>query len=75
MKVNKMYKFWVVMRDKPESYISKRHPTMEAAEQEAERLCRKEQVAFYILQVIEAVEPVKSPLKWTTSGLEPYPPF
>lgn len=49
--------WWVVVRDKPQMYTSRRHDTFEAAFSEAERLCKKEGAKFFVLKVIGMVEP------------------
>ena len=56
--------FWVVIRDKPESYVSKRHTSREAANAEAERLCRKEQATFFVLEMMAYIEPREVPVIW-----------
>ena len=59
-----MEKFWVVMRDKCESYVSKRHAGEAEAKAEAERLCKKENARFIVLEVSAYVEPQEPPVVW-----------
>ncbi len=62
--IHEMDKFWIVMRDKSETYVVKRHVTEEEAKAEAERLCRKENARFFILEVTAYVEPKDMPVAW-----------
>ena len=59
-----MENFWIVIRDKPETYVSKRHYSLAEARAEAERLCRKEAVRFYVLRVVGCAEPMRPPVQW-----------
>lgn len=59
-----MDKFWIVMRDDRNNYFSKRHPTEKEARQEAERLCRKEKVTFFVFEVCACVEALQTPVVW-----------
>jgi len=43
------------------------HCTRHLAEQEAERLCRKHQRDFGVIQIISRCHPKEIPLKWTRS--------
>ena len=66
--------FWCVMRDKGESYVSKRHPCFESAKMEAQRLCRKEGGRFYVLQLVGYVQPSPTPIEWVDLTMDPgYP--
>jgi len=59
-----MEKFWVVLRDKAETYVHKRHSSLEEARAEAERLCRKENARFYVLAVVGLAQPCSQPIEW-----------
>lgn len=60
-----MSTFYVVMRDKESTHISKRHPRKVEAEDEAKRLCRKEGGVFFVLRTVTKVEPKETPMKVT----------
>ena len=57
-------KFWVIVRDMPQTHVSKRHMTLRAAKEEAGRLCRQEQAQFCVMEVVAVVEPSEMPLIW-----------
>jgi hypothetical protein len=59
-----MDKFWVVLRDKVEAYVSKRHSSFEEARTEAERLSQKENARFYVLAVVGYATPSFPPVTW-----------
>lgn len=59
-----MKTFWIVMRDKAETLVSKRHPTLEEAQLEAKRLCQREGVRFYVLSVVGCAEIEERPVAW-----------
>ena len=63
-----MEKFWVVIRDRTETYISKRHASEDEAKAEAERLCKKENARFIVLKVSAYVEPQEPPIVWHNAG-------
>lgn len=62
-----MEKFWVVMRDKDQSYVSKRHPDMNSAQEEAMRLAKKENHRFFVLECMGAVQPSTPPVEWVVA--------
>jgi len=59
-----MKPFWIVMRDKAETFVSKRHLTFEEAQLESVRLCRKEGVRFYVLGTVGCAEIEERPVAW-----------
>lgn len=59
-----MEKFWIVIKDIKETYTSKRHPSEEEAKAEAERLCKKENARFFVLEMVAYVEPQEPPVIW-----------
>jgi len=59
-----MNKFYVVMRDKVETHICKRHANLEDARAEAERLSRKEKAIFFVLEMVGYAEPQDPPIMW-----------
>ena len=63
-----MEKFWVVLRDKAETYVHKRHSSLEEARAEAERLTRKENARFYVLAVVGFTESYNPPVAWIKIG-------
>ncbi len=62
-----MERFWFVMRDVEQSFVGKRHPTLNAAKAQAERLCEKENIRFLVLEFTCYVEPRKPVLDWYAS--------
>lgn len=58
-----MDKFWMVVGANTE-WTKTRHKTLELAKNEAERLCRKEQQAFIVLEAVEYVSVPAKPLEW-----------
>ena len=60
-----MEQFYIILRDKKESYVTKRHTDRAEAMQEAERLSKKEGARFYVLKAFLYVEPARPPLEWT----------
>lgn len=62
-----MKKFFVVIRNKELTMISRRHETLIDARMEAKRLCRKEDDQFIILQALAVVEPGEQPVHWSAA--------
>ena len=58
-------KFWMVLKDAANASTFVRHLDYEEAAIEAERLCRKEGVGFYLLEAKCKVGLVHPPLVWT----------
>ena len=56
--------FYIVMKDVPDTHISKRHEKAELAQMEAERLCKKHQHRYYVLAAVGHVEPKQAPVQW-----------
>ncbi len=54
--------FWIVMKDQPQTCISRRHLTEEEAVREAIRLARKERHKFFVLKVAKSIEIEKTPV-------------
>jgi hypothetical protein len=52
--------FYVVMRDKESSYVSFRHKSYLEAYAEAQRLAKKENKRFYVLQAVTVVESMQT---------------
>lgn len=62
---NKIWgKFYMVM-GRNSSGSSFRHESLEDAKEEAERLCRREEQEFAILEVIEVCKPKQAPVEWS----------
>lgn len=61
--------FWIVCKDVPELKAYVRHETREAAEAEAERLCRKTRDAFLIFEVFGRCEVQDIPVAWEVASL------
>lgn len=57
-------KYVVVNGWQLEKRFTKFHETREQAIEEAERLCKKEKVPFYVLEVIGEVQIADVPVKW-----------
>ena len=66
-----MNKFWIVMKHAHETYVGHRHTSLESAEVEAERLCKKENKVFIVLEAIEMVGPVFPVVEIKWEGMEP----
>lgn len=60
----KLENFWIVLRDKSETYVTKRYASLEEARAEAERLCKRESARFYVLHVVGCAEPKEPPVQW-----------
>lgn len=54
--------FYVVMRDRADTHITKRHATQGEAQREADRLCRKEGGRFFVLRATLSIERPDWPL-------------
>ena len=59
-----MNKFWIVMKEGLGSRVTCMHPTIQDAETEASRLCRKENAVFVVLEAVEFVSPAEVPVTW-----------
>lgn len=59
-----METFYIVLRNKHETYVSKRHASLDEARAEAERLCRKEADVFYVMAVAGCAQPSYPPVEW-----------
>ena len=60
-----MKKFWMVMRDQEQSYMSKRHETEAEAIIEAERLARKELGhRFFLMKAVSVAYVENQPVTW-----------
>lgn len=58
-------KFYIVVRDQPQMFASKRHKKLLDAVHEAERLTSKEGDKFFICESFAVSEPPKKlPVKW-----------
>ena len=56
---------YAIVKENNNQYtFSKFHETLEEAEQEAERLCRKERTTFYILELKKKCYIEETPVKW-----------
>lgn len=66
-----MNKFWIVMKHAHETFVSHRHESLESAKTEAERLCKKENKRFIVLEAVEVVSPVSREVEIIWEGMEP----
>ena len=57
-------KFWMVIGDRKQSAVQHRHETLESARIEAERLCRKENMTFFVLEAVQYVTTADVPVTW-----------
>lgn len=61
-------KKYAVVNSLPEPYVknfTKFHDTLEIAKEEAARLCRKEGVSFFVLELVGRCDVENTPVKWT----------
>lgn len=61
--------FWIVMADESRTSVGHRHPTLESARAEAERLARENRRRFYVLHVVGHAQPMSPPVQWTPDPL------
>lgn len=66
-----MNKFWIVMKHAHETFVSYRHESLESAKTEAERLCKKENKRFIVLEAVGVVSPVSREVEITWAEMEP----
>ncbi len=59
-----MSKFWMVYGPFSNGSPTKQHETIESAQAEAERLSRKHNDRFVVLEAIKAVTPSGPPVSW-----------
>ena len=57
-------RFAVVRSDGRDYKFAKFHKTLDEATKEAERLCEKEEVGFFIVELVGHCKPKKTPVQW-----------
>jgi len=63
---------FVVVRKQSPYTFHQFHPTVDSAQKEAERLCRKERVPLLVLAVVGEIKPVEVPVQWEfAEGFDP----